>query len=225
MSATTTVTLILLVALLWLALWFFNGKKVMLRTLGKLPATPVKQLQDHVFGKVSGKALHVKEPLIAPFSERKCVFYSVKIEKRVSSGKRSHWKTLVDDEQIQEFFVDAGDDFVIVQPNKSQKNYISHLVVDKTQRSGTFNDPTPQFQRVLNRYSIESENFFGWNRTLRYSEGIIEVGENITVAGIVKWKQLKTPIAEYPHSKIVCLVATDKQKLIITDLPEATYQN
>jgi len=54
---------------------------------------------------------------------------------------------------------------------------------------------------------------------LRYEEGIIEIGERITVAGVAKWKALSEPIPEYRYSKIIEIVNDDTQKLIITDLP------
>ena len=60
----------------------------------------------------------------------------------------------------------------------------------------------------------------GFNKTLRYEEGIIEIGEYIIVAGTAKWKTLHTPIPEYPYSKIAELESTAEQQLLITDLPE-----
>jgi len=55
---------------------------------------------------------------------------------------------------------------------------------------------------------------------LRYEEGVIEIGERITVAGIAKWKTLNQPIPEYPYSKIATLDSFEKQKIIITDMKE-----
>lgn len=75
------------------------------------------------------------------------------------------------------------------------------------------------FQVGLKQYNIDSTGFLGFNKQLRYTEGIIEIGEEITVAGIAKWKNLSEPIEGYSYSKIAALESTEKQKLIITDLP------
>lgn len=200
--------------------YYFNGKQVIIRTLSKIPTKPTSSLKTNQLSKVSGKALHVEEPLKAPYSGRKCVFYQMKIQKKVSNGKSSHWKTIVAEEKFQDFFVNTNGDFVIIKPQEHPRNYICHLVKDSNQSSGTFNDPTPKFVALLERYNIEPETFFGLNRTLRYEEGIIEIGERITVAGIAKWKSLSEPLPEYPYSKIATLESDGKQKLIITDLPE-----
>ena len=199
--------------------YYFSNKQVIIRTLSKLPNKPSGGLKTNDFTKVTGKALHVKEPLIAPLSKRKCIFYKIKIEQKKSSGKSSHWRTIVDEQKIQEFFIERNGDYVIVRPTENPKNYKSHLVVDKKVNSGTFNDPSPKFKALLKHYNINSEGFFGFNKQLRYSEGIIEIGEEITVAGIAKWKSLTEPIEGYSYSKIAELESSDKQKLIITDLP------
>ena len=210
-----------IVGIIIFCIYYFSAKNVIPRTLAKIPNKPASSLKTNKLSKVSGKALHVKEPLIAPYSNRKCVFYQIIIEQKVSTGKSSHWKTLVKEERFQEFFIQTKSDFVIVKPQEHPKNYICHVVKDKDQSSGTFNDPTPQLQSVLNRYNIDSETFFGFNKRLRYKEGVIEIGEEITVAGIAKWKTLSEPIPEYPYSKIATLESADKQKIIITDLLEA----
>ena len=216
-----TVLIILAVATIAFCVYYFNGKQVILRKLAKTRHKSISSLKTNEFVKVHGKALHVQEPLIAPLSKRKCIFYTIEIEKRVSTGKSSHWKTIIDDQKIQDFFIEQNGNYVIVKPIKNPRNFISHLVIDTKTSSGTFNDPTPEFEALLKQYGIDSETYFGFNKSLRYKEGIIEVGEKITVAGVAKWKTLSEPIPEYSYSKIVELVSEGKEKLIITDHPKA----
>lgn len=132
-------------------------------------------------------------------------------------------KVLVNETKFQEFFVESNNNYVIIKPTEHPKNYISYLTVDKSLTSGGFkNRPIASFEALLHRYQINPKTFFGlFNKELRYKEGIIEIGEQITVAGIVKWKSLSELIAEYPYSKIATLEASEQQKLIITDLTEA----
>jgi len=208
-----------LVAIIAFVSYFYSSKQKVTRILSKLPAKQIGNLKINEFSRITGKALHVKEPLIAPLSNRKCVFYWIKIEQRKKSGKNKHWKTLVNEEKSQEFFLEQNGEVLIVRPSQHPKNYISHLVIDKKAASGTFNNPTTDFDSLLKAYNIKSENFLGLNKSLRYSEGIIEVGERITVAGIATWKRLDKPMEGYSYSKIAELESTAEQKLIITDLP------
>ena len=199
--------------------YYFSAKQMVLRKLSKIPLKPATGLKTSELTKVTGKALHVKAPLIAPLSGRECEIKNKKKKKRVSNGKSSHWKTVIKEEKTQEFFINNNGDFVIVRPTQSPKNYISYLVKDKKTSSGTFNNPTPEFESLLRQYNIDPLNFLGFNKSLRYKEGVIEIGEQITVSGIAKWKTLNQPIPGYHYSKVAELVNQGKEKLIITDLP------
>jgi hypothetical protein len=199
--------------------YFFSPKQVVIRKLSKLQLKRIGSLRINEFSKISGKALSTSNPLIAPYSKRKCVFYSIKIEQKKKSGKNSKWKTIVKEDNIQGFFIEKNGDFVIVSPTKNPKNYMSYLVKDAKVNSGSFNDPSPKFNALLKHYNINNENFFGFNKTLRYTEGVIEIGEQITVAGLVKSKTLDFKIEGYNYSKIMELQSSENQKIIITDLP------
>ena len=108
--------IILLIGTIIFLAYYFNQKQVIIRTLSKIPVKPASGLRTNELSKVSGKALHVKEPIVAPYSQRKCVFYQIRIQQKVSNGKSSHWRTIVEEEKSQEFFVETSSDFVIVKP-------------------------------------------------------------------------------------------------------------
>lgn len=177
-----------IVVLMIILSYYFSSKQKVIRRLSKLPMKRIGSLQTNEFSKISGKALQIKAPLIAPYSKRKCIFYTIKIEQKKKNGKSSTWRTLVKEEKVQDFFIEKGGDFVTVKPTQNPKNYTSHLVVDERTSSGTFNDSSLKFEKLLNQYNIKSTGVFGLNKQLRCKEGIIEVGEQITVAGIAKWK-------------------------------------
>ena len=214
--------IILVVGTIIFLSYYLSNKQVILRKLAKTPIKSSSGMQTNAFVKVHGKALHVKEPLIAPLSGRKCIFYILRIEKQVSNGKSTHWKTIHNEESFQEFFVESRGDYVIVRPAKRpKKNYKSYLIKDKKMSSGAFKSTTPKFESILLKYGIDPKGLFGFKKTLRASEGIIEVGETITVGGIAKWKNLSEPIEGYPYSRIAELVSDNNQQLYITDDPKA----
>lgn len=200
---------------------YFSKKSIILRKLSKFKSKRITQFRTDELTKVTGKVLQVKEPFIAPFSKRKCVAYVFEVKQKVSTGKSSHWKTLVKKEDIQDFFIEQNNDLVMIKPSIELSNYRSYIVADKKVSSGAFNSPTPEFQKVLKNFGVESENWLGFNKTLKYLERIIEVGETVTVGGVAKWKILKEPIEGYNYSKIAALESSLSQKIIITDEPKA----
>ncbi len=199
-------------------IYYSSNKQTIIRTLSKLPQRQMNNIRTNEFTKITGKALAINKPFSAPYSKRKCVFYKIKIEEKRSSGKSSYWKTLVKEERFQEFYIKQNDEYAIVKLNQHPKNFKNYLVVDKKKNSGTFNDANPKFEALLNSYNINSTGFLGFNKTLRYTEAIIEIGENITAAGIAKRETLKKPIRGYSYSKIIALKSSEKQEIIITDL-------
>ncbi len=219
------VGIILLILMIFGISYYFKKELVILRKLKKIPLKRIGSLRTRQLEKIHGKALHVQEPLIAPLSKRKCVFYRIKLEVKKSNGKTTYWKTIIDDENIQTFFIEQNGNLAIVKPTQNPKNYKSFLVVDKKESSGKFNEPTPEFESLLRSYDINPKGWFGLNKSLRYTEGIIEIGEKITVAGIAKWNKLSEPIPEYSYSKIISLESGDNQPIIITDNPKAMYNN
>lgn len=214
----------LVMAIVGFLVYYYSKKQQIIRTLSKLrKLNAIGSLRQNEFAKITGKALHVHEPLIAPFSKRKCVFYSIQIQQRKQRGKSSHWENIISEEKTQDFFVEKNGEYVIIKPIKSPKNYKSYLVVDKETSSGTFNDASSKFETLLKEYNIKSTGFLGFNKQLRYKEAIIEVGEEITVAGLVKWKTLSEKIEGYSYSKIATLESNAQQKIIITDLPKENF--
>jgi hypothetical protein len=215
---------VILIAILTVAVmgYLFSKKQVVLRKLKKYKNRRISQIRSNELTKITGKTLHVHEPLIAPFSKRKCVAYLIKISQKKSSGKSSYWKTLVKEEKIQDFFLkDSSGEVIMVKPTSNPRNYDGYLVKDRSVSSGMFNDPTPEFESLLSQYNINSTSFLGFNKKLRYTERIIEVGEEITVGGIAKWKTITEPIDNYSYSKIAALESSNSQKILITDHPDA----
>lgn len=215
------VIVICLFVLLAFLIYYYSPKTIILRRLKNLPSQRVGSLRTKTYSKIEGKALNIEDPLIAPLSKRKCVFYKMQIQKKVSSGKNSRWKTIISEEHIQDFFIEQTGERVIVLPTKTPKNYYDYLITDKKASSGLFKELTPEFAELLKSYSIKTDNLFGFNKQLRYKEAIVEVGERITVAGYVNWMKLDNLVKDYNYSSIASVTAKGKDKILITDSPKA----
>ncbi|WP_203256250.1 hypothetical protein [Hyunsoonleella ulvae] len=223
-AAIIPILIITLIIVIGVLSYYFSKKQKILRSLNKLKAKSILQFRTNEPTKVTGKVLHVHEPFVAPFSKRKCVAFEFKIQQKKQRGKNSYWKTLIDEKNIQDFFIELKGEVAMIKPKTNPLNFNMYLEEDKRVSSGFLNDPSPEFENLLQAYNIESTTILGFNKTLRYTERILEVGETVTVGGIAKWKALDTAINGYNYSKIAALESNDTQKIIITDLPEAISQ-
>lgn len=140
--------------------YFFSDKQKIIRTLKKLKSSNINNVRQNELVKITGKTVNIHEPLRVPMSNRKCVYYTMKIEQEVGDDDDINWKTLIAEEKIQDFFLEKNGEKIIIRPIKKPKNYISHLVVDKKVNSGTFNDASPKFERLLKTYDIKSTGFW-----------------------------------------------------------------
>ncbi|MCB4798501.1 hypothetical protein [Neotamlana laminarinivorans] len=198
---------------------YFSKKNTVLRKLKACQTKSISGFNTSQPTKVTGKVLSVTNPFIAPYSKRACIAYNFEVKQRVSNGKHTRWRILIRKEKIQDFFIENNGELVMIKPMES--NYLLYMEEDKRVESGIFNKPNEKFVQVLKDLGIENENWLGFNKRLKYTERIIEVGETVTVGGIAKLKSLNKPIEGYNYSKIAVLESNETQRLIITDTPEA----
>ena len=197
---------------------YFNTKNKILRKLKKARRKNIQNVRENEYVKIIGKAKYAGEPLIAPLSKRKCVYYDVKVKEQ--RGK--HWKNIINDVQFQDFFIQTGTDNAAIHLN-TRRGFEKrvHLVADHAFSSGFFNNTDEEVERYLGQYGKNSRGAFGFNRTMRYTERIIAVDEEIAVMGIGKWTTIDTPIDGYSDSRVLTLSGNSKQRLLITDEPKA----
>jgi len=201
--------------------YYYGNKAKVLRALKELNPSIIINARENQSVKIIGTISSSNSFLISPLTQRKCVYYKVHVEKQVSSGNSSHWETIIEDNKANDFMIESGGENAYVK----MQHYKSYLIEDGAFESGTFNDATPKLEKYLNSFGKESEGLFGFNKTIRYKEGILEINEPVAVKGIANWKNPKELDLEKTHSKILVLSGNEKNNLIITDDTVATKLN
>ncbi len=155
----------------------YSEKARIRRQLRAAPRVDIGELGEGRTGRLVGR-VGDGETLQAPFTGRSCVFYEATVEEYRSSGKTGSWRQVVREARGVPFVLDDGTGRAIVDPGGARVD----VDIDMTTRSGTFDDATPIEEQFLTRHGLRST---GWvfNKSIRYREGVIEVGETITVMG------------------------------------------
>lgn len=197
---------------------YFSSKNVIIREFKKSRKKSINGIRANEYVKVIGTAKHVNKPLVAPISGRLCVYYHVIVE--VKGDK--NWRRIINDSQSQDFFIETNSEMALVKSTSIQKDISKcYLVKDYKENSGFRNDAPEKLENYLQEHNKKSTGVLGINKTIRYTEGIIELNEKIGVKGVAKWKSLKEPIEGYSYSKILTLEGSKKEKLLITDESKA----
>ena len=169
--------------------FYFSKEAVIKRKLNKVQATPINQCQNGEEVKIIGEVEIFGEPLVSPLSDRECCHYYVLVEQKVSSGKSSKWKKIIEEEKSSHVMINDGTGKALIDTTTRLK---SHIVQDANFKSGFMNDATDKLENYLNQHNIKSEGFFGFNKTIRYKEGILEQGEAVAVLGKAEWRNLES---------------------------------
>jgi len=197
------IVLLILLVVAGIAVYFLiiNYKRYTL--ISKTETSTISWMQEG-YNEIKGKIVSLGEQLTSPFSEKPCVYYQFKVEQKKSSGKNSHYVSIIDDKKFQKFGVDDGSGIAVVD----LQNADIQIKVDKKDSSGFFNNADENQVRVLGKYGKSSKGFL-FEKTLRYTEKYLEVGDEVYVLGEVTGREQSKP-----------LFRKDKLPLFVSDKSE-----
>lgn len=177
------------------------------RALKKRPVTPIRGLREGEVVRVRGVVVAGERVLAAPLSGRASVYYLATVDQE--SG-RNHWREVAREERFVEFIIDDGTGKLAVSMSVPRVA----VVRDHHTRSGTFDDANETEAAFLRRHGLISTNFIGLNLSIRYDEGVLEPGEEVTALGTVR--------AEVRGGqRVLVLDALDDGPLLLSDDPRA----
>jgi hypothetical protein len=133
---------------------------------------------------LSGSAVCVSTgPLKSPLCGVDCVYYRFLVEKRVSSGKSSHWETVEKgNSDYEPFFIDDGTGVVQVRPMGAE-----HIMpIDFEETTGLGKPCSDRMAAFMDSTGHAYKGFLGIPETLRFREWYIQPGETVYVLGTVK---------------------------------------
>jgi hypothetical protein len=194
--------------------YFFSEEVRIKRIFKKAPFKLMSDFKDGEVAKVIGNIISVEEPLIAPLSGRKCVQYQIIVEKdEGGSEEGSRYEVIIDDTVKSKFLIKDGDYLAMI----NDPDLKSLIEMDKEYSSGFLKDAESNLEVYLKSHGKQSENFFGFNKKLRYKEGILALGEEVAVYGSGNWKkatELNLPVA---LRSVLEFRSTPKSKVYLSD--------
>jgi hypothetical protein len=159
---------------------FFRGFS-QLRTKRLIQDIPMSTIRAMAPGlvEINGSAVNWKA-MPGPMTREDCVYYQYQIEQYVSSGKNSHWETILKgDSKENPFYVQDDTGTVRVEPEGS-----TVVIPDDYQlETGLFTDVPPHIDEFMDRNGISCRTFFGFEKKLRFTERHLKPAEKVFVMG------------------------------------------
>jgi hypothetical protein len=194
---------------------YFSARRRIPRALRAAPRTQIGKLLPGVV-RVTGRARKAEDSLVAPMTGRPCLGYQLSIDECQSAGDTAKWQPLVRLCDGHPFWVEDETGRVLVEPG-------DHLAMalDEDRRGGTgffhrvSGDPDTfaRLETFLKVRGIATTGWLGTRKQLRYSEGIIEDGETVSVGA--------TAAAWGAPAGRLSLRGTGDVPMLISDLPGA----
>lgn len=184
-----TGVLILIVLVLFLAgltyRLFFTRIAVIRRKLRGAERVSIGRFPEGGIAKVQGFLVYAGEPLTAPLSGRRCAKFSVRVQQFRSHGHGGSWHTIVDEQGVQDFFLDDGTGKALAKMAGAR----FALTQDRRFSTGFLKDATPELDAFLARHGRQSQGLLGFNKRLRFLEAVLEGGEDVAVFGPGRWEE------------------------------------
>ncbi|MBI3511623.1 MAG: hypothetical protein HY064_13260 [Bacteroidetes bacterium] len=195
--------------------WYYGRKQVVNRNLHHHPEKPIADFMEGEIARTNGNVVFAGQTLNAPLSGRQCSYYYLLIEEMQQSGKHSHWVTIVEEEKSGDVVIHDGISYAVIETNLIK----TYVVQDEKLSSGFLNDANEGMEKLLNAHGIQSTNFFGLNKSIRYKEGILESGELLTVSGKGNWMMKDRVSISVPVQKILMISSPESEPVYLSDDP------
>jgi hypothetical protein len=173
----------LLIALVALGGGFIAGRNSesgrIRRALRAAPAVSIAEAPLGVPIKLVGRLSYVGEPLLAPFSKRKCAAWSVVV--KTPGPSSGSWWTSLEERKAQSFQIEDETGRALVELGDDSGLAI---VIDFQYSSDFLRDPAPHLEAFVRRRRRSSRGIL-FNKSLRYREGVLREGETVAVLGVL----------------------------------------
>lgn len=213
MSFETILFICVAIGIIYLTMVNHKALKVK-RELKKHSITPLAEVKDDELVRVKAKVVVVGKTLIAPLSERVCVYYNVKVSENRNKTSTAFNVVDVSETRITEIVLREGNHYALV--NKS--TLCAHVVNDHIEYTGMLYGKSEQVEAFLKRKGEYSKGVLGFPLDLTAEEGILEEGETLELLGRGKWLPSKQfQHLKIPAEKVLFLNPADQEGVYLTD--------
>jgi len=183
----------------YLFFWGFSQWRTK-RLMQDIPLSTIRAMAPGLV-EVTGAAVEWN-PLEGPMTRDKCVYYQYRIEQYVSSGKNSHWETILSgDSRENPFFLQDDTGAVMVAP-VGCKVVIPH---DYQFETGMFTDVPPHINEFMGRHGLSCHSFFGFEKKLRFTEHNLKPSEKVFAVGTCQETAVLPPGPPAGAKEGICL--------------------
>ncbi|MEO7729522.1 MAG: hypothetical protein ABIY55_01010 [Kofleriaceae bacterium] len=158
------------------------------RALSQAKRYAISDLPEDVPGRVVGTVRPLRETLVAPLSQRSCVYYVVEVREKFGD----HYRIVFRESNGAPFIVEDGTGRAIVDPSRA----LSALDFDDRSHSGGLLAPNMAAAAFLAKFEQSTTGWWLLYKTFEYCEAVIEAGNVVEILG----SAVREPDPDAPRS-------------------------
>jgi len=176
-------------------------------------STSIQDFIDGDSGKIIGKVIPLDNPLIAPLTNKKCVYYYATIKQNAQGEHGPTLKVIADEKKSCEFLV-ADDTGLAKFYFEGAKLFIKDGITVKT---GMFNNTKGNTNSFLNKHGISTGFFSRFGRKYTVSENVVVIGKGVAISGQGKWDATTDPIEKRTNPNTLIFRHSEEAPLHLSD--------
>lgn len=196
---------------------FFSEREVVRRKLRKAVRKYIGDVKSGEVVKIVGEVVYAGRTVKAGLSERECSFYHIEVEYYRPSGKTGSWIRMIDEKKRGDIVLRDETGYALIQDDRAQS--VLHRDIEYT--SGSFDHPLPEMEAFLKKHKKDDKTWLGFNRSMRYYEGVLEAGELCAASGKGVWMPTRKLNLNLPVDKVLVIRRAPQVETRISDHPEA----
>ena len=199
-------------------LYLFKKK----RLIEDIPTSKIRSIAMGLV-EIFGEVVPIKDKILkSPFTKKDCVYYKYFIEELRMKGKSLEWVPIKIGEDRTLFYLQDGTGSVLVDPKGANIEVSPSFSFE----SGMGKDPPEEVRRFLLENKINFEDFFGINKSMKFTEYCIPIKSRLYIIGtagdnpFVKegWAQEGTEDVMIQKGENIYFISNKSEKEILKNL-------
>jgi len=165
---------------------------------------PIAALVPGMRARVTGTIERLDKGLIAPLTGRPCVHYCAEISEKDTREQSFGWVGLRSAKETVDFVVRDTSGAAVIRIAGAEVA----TSVDYQSSSGFLFSPRPAEVALVRRLGLDTSGLIGIGSSLRYDEEVLEIGQEVSVLGVVTGGQGADPLV---------IESSPESPLLVTD--------
>jgi hypothetical protein len=194
---------------------YFSTDAVFNRKIKKVPYSKAAGCKDGQLHKIKGTITGIGEPLTAPLTKRKCVYYYVNVTELSTTKYGPADVTVFREMEQVPFVIKCGLHYIYIDDDRLKINFL----LETHFKYGYNKGATTMLDVYLKKHRESGRGIFGFQRRLKFSEMILKTAQQVAVMGVCSWQTAQSLGLPEHYGAVLSIRAKRTGYVYVSDNP------